>query len=210
MKCLYYQWRISRAVDDGDDASLPTRHMAACPACRAFHDNLRLIERRLLPVGQRHTFWPGPAQGARPSPAACRPTNARRVPADNARGEAAQDDRSPRARHRLPMGWSAAALAAAAIVILGLIVIQWRHDRPLPPPAVVERDHPPPHVAPLTSLSLPSRDEALAALTRAATRPFVQEFENASHDALAAAQTVRSLVMIDLCSRGRRTGAQPF
>ena len=52
MRCLFYRWRISNALDrdaggTGGEASLPHRHMERCPACRAYHQQCLAMGRAL-------------------------------------------------------------------------------------------------------------------------------------------------------------------
>jgi hypothetical protein len=48
MKCLYYQWKISKALDsENQKANLPMKHLAQCPDCRRFHRRLAAMGRSL-------------------------------------------------------------------------------------------------------------------------------------------------------------------
>ena len=45
MRCRFYEWMISRALDSG--ARLPARHMRKCHSCRSFHRQAVQLERAL-------------------------------------------------------------------------------------------------------------------------------------------------------------------
>jgi hypothetical protein len=48
MKCLYYQWRISKALDSARaEANLPAKHMARCAECRRFYQRSVALGRSL-------------------------------------------------------------------------------------------------------------------------------------------------------------------
>lgn len=45
MRCFFYQWRISRALDSA--GQLPSRHLLACPTCRTFYERSVRLEAAL-------------------------------------------------------------------------------------------------------------------------------------------------------------------
>jgi len=170
MKCLYYQWRISRALDDGDGAALPTAHIDRCPACRAFYEGSRRLAAKMgtAEKGTGTIF----ANDAKKEPVSISAV-------------------------RVPIFWFAAVSAAAAAVLLTLAFLQWDHNRRQSETIVIKVPQNP-SPAPAVPFAIPSQGEAIAALTAAAKKPFAAELQAASHDAHIAANTVRSLLWIDL------------
>ena len=61
MRCSFYQWMISRALDSG--GRLPLRHMRKCEPCRLFHRRSVLLEHALRAEAGAFAARPGRQTG---------------------------------------------------------------------------------------------------------------------------------------------------
>jgi hypothetical protein len=105
MRCRFHRWSLSRALSDGRAPSpRAQRHLAACPACRAWHERMAALEAQLRQAAP---------------PAESLPTGlAERILAATDAVPAVR--RRRRVRRLLP---AIAALAAAACVLFAVIVL---------------------------------------------------------------------------------------
>ena len=184
MRCFYYQWLISRALDAAPAAPrLPTRHLAQCPACRRFLEQsrtmaaaLRSAARRQLPATARAVVMAAPPA---PRPRWCRPA------------------------------FAAGVVAAAAAIVAALFLLTPAAPVPL---ATVSQTAPPPgHIAPPINptppmpapfavttdpLALLDVEQSLATLKERATDSVVREFNKTSAEVKSAGQMLISCLPI--------------
>lgn len=176
MLCTLYQWQISSALDDGRPLSpRVSRHVAACPQCRRFHERCLGIADGLV----------------REAPDALSP-----VPPGLKNGILGALD-----RRRPPMAlpsvnvarnlWLRPAMAAglAAVVIAGFLVFR------TPAPAAREMDNPMDMIANLTplpsTLGLPvAAKNPIVPLHGLLDNPLAAEWTRLADDTRAAAKFV--------------------
>jgi hypothetical protein len=181
LRCAYYQWRISAALDRDDGGGrLPRRHMDRCPACRAFHERSVALAAALRRDAAGAT---APARGA---------TVVRDCEHDRAAGRGAWR----------PWAW-AAGLAAAACVVAAVLVLSQGGRREAPQ---VAREPTSPDTAPAVALA--SREEAakmlavasdpLSALRDVARRPIQKGIEDVRAEAQAAGRFLASQLPFDV------------
>jgi len=120
MFCTIYRWLISRSMDTpGPLPKRVARHVAACPACRDYHDRCVELARRLV------------HEAADQSPAVSEELHARILLRCGVGAEAAAPRPMPRLNaRRLRIGL---AIAAAAAVLMAVMVWQY-YPATTPPP----------------------------------------------------------------------------
>ena len=201
MRCLFYQWRISSALDSQrPSARLPAVHLARCPACRAFYERSLALAKALRAeatgdgVTSGSPGCHGLARRASRVGAPC--GGSARLAPDTAGGQAV----APRRRtYRLA---AVAALAAAACIVAAVLLLA-PSSPPVPPvPPVVQVEHsqpPAPTVVVASSdpftLLVHRRIESLAGLAK---EPLVREFNRTRDEARAAGEVLVSYLSLPL------------
>jgi hypothetical protein len=167
MKCLYYRWKISRALDGDGETPLPARHLAKCPACRAFHrDSLALAE------ALRED-----AQSVADLPVAAR--------------------RPQRRWALKVAAASAVAASVALAIALGWLHIQAGNKLavtppPTPTPVASPVHAPAPQPPPLATATLALDTSGWRNLIALAGKPLTDELENTRRDALSGGKVLAS------------------
>ena len=168
MKCLYYQWKISRALDDGKP--LPVDHIAQCAACGEFY-------RKSLSLG---TYLRQDAMSPETvhSPHADNPM--RIIPLYT----------SPAHRVLRRVGLAAACSLVAACLLAAILLFQsHRHvniaKKEEPQPSPQQNSQIKPSQPTNTSLAMA---DPVRMLTDLASAPIRHELDNASHDAKNAGE----------------------
>ena len=183
MRCSFYQWMISRALDSG--GRLPLRHMRKCEPCRLFHRRSVLLEHTLRAEAEAFAARPGRQTGP-----ATLPIHA-----------------GPLGRSGLRLTAGIAAAAAAACVVVALLIASSDHPaktvvlRPAPKPGQV--------VASIPGPSLLSEVTGhVESFADVAKEPLLRQIRNTSDTAMEAGKTLIFCLAIDLPAsedeRGRK------
>jgi hypothetical protein len=131
MRCLYYQWKISKALD-GDDpiAELPIKHMAKCPSCRQFHARSAALDYalRAAATAEAHSDEAAVPAVARMFAETNSPLRAEAAASDgDITSLRLYSDRSAKKRaSRRRLAWAATALTAAVCAAIALLSQQPR------------------------------------------------------------------------------------
>jgi hypothetical protein len=167
MKCLYYRWKISQALDGDGETSLPARHLEKCPVCRAFHRDSLALAAALRE--DAHTVADRPIARLRP---------ARRLAIRVAAA-------------------AALAAGVALAIALGWLHMQAGNtvaispppaSKPLPSPVAAPTPQPPP----LAVATLALDTTKLQGLIALAGKPLTDELENTRQDALSSGKALAS------------------
>ena len=196
LKCTFFQWRISSALDsDGGEAKLPVRHIARCAACREFHERSVALGESLREAAA--TVVAGDVvcdvsrrnHGTRPV-SIC---------------EVASGGRARRRR----WAWGAVATVAAAAILLVVLTIGWKggskdttvaggggtgggnpvHENP---PSATQ---PSPEDA---ARALAAISDPIGTLKRHARGPIDRRIDSLRADAQAAGRAIASLLPIEI------------
>lgn len=213
MKCTYYQWRISQAIDE-PTRPLPRRHMDSCAKCRRFHESSLRMQARL---SGRMTALSGlPPTQPKDDEATTEAQRSQRERSFLLGPVVSSGSRAAASPRRHSRGWLYAGAAAAAVVVLVLVIQSADKpgaqnpivQSPAPAPAVPDdravpdRRAPDGDAPPVPLAGLPTRQEAIASMTQIAAAPVKAELEKVTNDARAAANTVLALVPFDIPRAG--------
>jgi len=168
MRCILYQWLISRALDGG--GRLPLRHMQKCQSCRRFYQRSVLLVRELR----------AEAQALAPAPPQVRPA------------------RSWRGHLAVAAGVVAAAAAAWAIVAILTAPRAPGPGAAAPPRARRPAPAGRPAVAALPGALPTRMTGELESVAEAAKAPLVRQVHNISDTAADAGRTLLSCLPISM------------
>ena len=204
MICLFYQWRISSALDcDRPSAALPVRHMAGCPKCREFYRQSVMLGRRL----RAEAATAARAAGDVLRDAHSGSDRVLHMPRNVAKS--AGPRRWPRAAwsgRRLAAAIATAAAACIAVAVLVLTLLNATRQDPKP---TIVKHYPKPVPARVPGVAKPEVTlpaelaDSVQSLKDLAKEPLVREMNRISHDAKAAGQVLISCLTIDPTGTGK-------